>query len=371
MTGMKEVIATVEMGPNYVFHLLAVAGIGFRSEYGETYAHTVEPGDLAFLREHAGLLWFLDGRGGALAGKGVFAPAYLSLDTEHDFEKYFALACRGFLGEPGPFLARYGERLRGLNAWLDPMDEAYFAGVLALGPAADPVTAVFRELGAVYARNLATYAREVWPAERPALERLASHLNDFLRGRGIIGAWERLTGLPFLFAPYQIVLVSATANGPDMNSLGYDRNVFYAGTDFDDIVHRISHETGSHLLIDLVKQVGEPDPEGKVRLPADWHRPGATRSGGGGPAAADAPAAASEEEARPRYDFALFYRAYENLCLFYNKRLLGAPGLDYMGPSYEPERFCEVYGRLLGAEPKLTPAELIRRALEELEPAGR
>ncbi len=70
----KPIVATVEVGPNYIFHLMAVAGVGFESEYATTYGASVEPEDLETLRALHGRLIFQDGHGGELASIALFIP---------------------------------------------------------------------------------------------------------------------------------------------------------------------------------------------------------------------------------------------------------------------------------------------------------
>jgi len=82
VTGGKHVVAVVEPGPDYSFHLLAVARVGFAGEYAERHRATVSAADRRCLEEHAALLAFGDGRRGKLTSLLVFLPAYLNLDAE-------------------------------------------------------------------------------------------------------------------------------------------------------------------------------------------------------------------------------------------------------------------------------------------------
>lgn len=323
----KRIKAVVEKGPNYVFHLLAVAGVGFESDYGRRYRHTVGPDDLALLRRHRDLLVFGDGRGGALWPLLIFLPAYLGLDSQAAFGEFYALLDQGFAGgDYAPFLGRYATGLARLRDWVVYVDERWLAGLAQHRGAV-------RDLGTVHGRNLPAYEREVWPAERPALAELAGRLNAHFEGKDVIGAWERLTGLAFKAEVYEIVLVSAIANGPNANSLGYERNVFWSGSDFGWLTEFISHETGSHLLIDLMKE----------------------RMGG----AASAEAADGGDPGR--YDFDLLYRAYENLVRFYNMSVLETDDIYGLGDHYFTRPFEAIYRELHAADPGLSPREMLER----------
>ncbi|HCJ10626.1 MAG TPA: hypothetical protein DHW14_05615 [Clostridiales bacterium] len=334
---MKPIEAVVEKGPNYAFHLMAVAGVGFESDYGERYRHTVTAEDRALLAELRDPLTFGDGRAGPLVLPVIFLPSYLNLDTVPAIREYFERLDRALAGDPQAFLGRYRAPLRRLcEDWVETVDERWLAaGAGFRGPIA--------RLGRLFVRNFPTYEAEVWPAERPGMEEVASRLDRHFAGRDVIGAWERFTGLEFRAARYQIVLVSATKNGPDANSLGYDRNVFYPYQDFDTLTQLMSHETGTHLLIDLIKAFTWPDADGRVRL---------------------------RGKGRPLYDFDLVYRGFENLCRFYNSLVLGAPVLYDMGRDYRTEEFDAVYRRLHASQPDMKPLEMLLAAVEELGGAG-
>lgn len=57
----KRIQAVVEKGPNYIFHLMAVARAGFASPYAETYRFSVEPEDLKLLERWRARLVTADG----------------------------------------------------------------------------------------------------------------------------------------------------------------------------------------------------------------------------------------------------------------------------------------------------------------------
>lgn len=328
----KPVVAVVERGPNYVFHLLAVAGVGYQSDYGERYRHTVNPRERQWLESLRDLLTFQDGRSGALVSPALFLPAYLSLDSAEAFWEYFDRLARG-PEDPDAFLERYRPHLQELTAnWVQVYDQRW----LAEGRG-------FREtllqLGEVMARNHEPFCADVWPLEQPGIAAVADRLNHHFAGHDVIGAWERFTGLDWKSDSYQIVLVSPIKNGPQANSLGYERNVFYPYSDFDWMTRFISHETGTHILIDIIKGSTPAGSGGRVRL------------GEGGSA----------------YDFGLVYRGYENLCRFFNGLILGLhDDLYAMGPDYRSDEFQRVYREKWEREPMTAPLALLVEAVERL-----
>lgn len=133
-TPAKSVRAVVEIGPNYIFHLLAVAGVGFESGYAARYRHTVRHEDVALLRASAHLLTFAEGRAGELVEVAVFFPAYMNLAGEREIREYFDLLERGIAGDHGAFVERYRVHLEKWRLWPPAQVDKYFAGMGLLGP---------------------------------------------------------------------------------------------------------------------------------------------------------------------------------------------------------------------------------------------
>ncbi len=339
----KVIRATVELGPNYLFHLQAMARAEFDSDYADRHRGSVKEADLGVLEEYRSRLAWADGHLGDLTIPAVFLPAYLGLQSAAALEEYFGLLGRAIEGgEPGPFLRRYAERLARTAHWWEEIDAAW----LDARRAPTGLGRALETLGAIYVGNFASYETGVWPAERPGIEAAADRLNGHLAERDVIGQWERLTGLAFRTELYEIVLVSAIKNGPNANSLGYDRNVFYCGSDFDWLTQFISHETGSHILIGLLKDYVRPAPRDTATAQAA--RAG-ERAGPGAPA----------------YNFDLVYRAYENLVRFYNILLLGRADVYPMPDHYRGPEFEAVYRRLYAENPRLSPREMLEGGLRE------
>lgn len=322
---MKPIVPTVETGPNYVFHLMAAARIGFDSDYAGRYGDTVVPGDLALLRENSQRLSFGAGRGGDLVETLIFLPAYLGLDSPGELAEFFRVLCADVgAGEPAGQLRRYGRRLAGMLDWVSGDD--FSARYRWLGGSLD----LIRQLGDVYVRNFPAYLKHVWSAEEPPMLEVAEQIAGSVGRRDLIGDWERLTGREFRADRYEIVLCSAIRNGPNANSLGYDRNVFFSGSDPAFLTEFISHETGTHILIDLMKS-------------GFWREAG--------------------------YPFGLAYEGYENLSKFYNAFILGRRPATYK-VSRADDRWQEVFARVHAAGRGATPEQLFAAGLAEMAPPG-
>jgi hypothetical protein len=316
---VKSILVAVDKGPNYIFHLAALACAGFRSDYVDEYARTVAPGDLEILRRHGDRLnfGFGSGHGGDLASLLVFHPAYLDLDSVQEFREFFALLDGGLAtGTFARFLARYSKEHDELRNWTFEVDERWLSPFRGSRD-------VIGELGGVYERTLPAYDSAVWPVESGKMAGAAERLNGYFAERDMIGKWEEVTGLTFKCPTYRIILCSALKDGPNANSLGYEKNTFYYGYGFDWTTDFISHEVGSHILVDVWKE--------------------AMASGGS--------------------DY-LAYRAVENLARFYNFRVLGKETLYGMSGQYYCDEFRSVYAEIAARESCIEPGRLFREGLD-------
>lgn len=316
----KKVRAVVEVGPNYICHLMAVARLGFDSDYADRYLHSVRAEDLDWLQEHQHLLQWSDGHAGVLSQLVFFVANYIGLHTRKDLERFFKLLIAGLENEDyAPFLNAYKRELENLKAWMYTVDEKWLAMFA-------PYLAQIDRLREIYIGNFAKYLDHVWPHECDELCRVANKLNSFFADKDIIHQWEIRTGREFKFSEYQIVLCSAIKNGPNANSLGYERNIFYHGSDFEWLTQFISHEIGTHILIDIFP-------------PFDPHR--------------------------TREEFDILYRGYENLCRFYNSLILDQDIIYSMSHRYHGEEFHEIYSRIYHDNPSLDAKELYQLGVSE------
>lgn len=317
-TSHRSIRVVVDPARGYVFHLLAVAGVGYDSPYGERYRNTVPASDRELLATHARSLSFADGQLGPLAAAFVFLPLNMGLDSGEALAEFFSLLLAGVEGETDPFQERYRQELDRVRLLL-PFDAAEY--LPALAPYRDQVAGI----AGVYRRNWDVYLRHVWPAERPTLEARAAMLESRLRDMDLIRRWEEATGTTFKLDRYELALSSAMAGGPDAVSVAYGRNHFHHDRDPDHMVQFISHEVGTHVLIDSFNQVM---------------------------ASGMAP-------------FPTVYAAYESLALFYNREaVLGPDGFMMALPEYDSTRFARIYGQLREADPEITPDELLGRGIQ-------
>lgn len=313
----KPIAIIVPFGPNYLWHVLAVARIGYDSDYAERYLHTIAAEDRACLQKNEKLLSFGYGEGGALSGFFTALPSWLGLETENDFAAYFDALDTAFQrGSLIPFVEAFTAA-----DWTDP----FMAEVLTRPDLPSDVI-VLREtamrLGDVYLRHLGRYQRDVWPHAAAAMRIRMDELNGYFCRRDIIAEWERLLGIRFAADRYRICLCYANKNGPDYNSLGYSANLFYYDKPLPQTIHFLSHEVGTHLLIGLYYDLA-------------WAN---------------------------TYEHQQLYSAYECLAMFYNRLIMGGETLAYTLPRMNDRRHLEIYAAAYVKGIK--PAELLQAALQ-------
>jgi hypothetical protein len=326
----KQVRAVVRCMPNYILHVMAVARINFDSEYASRYADTLETADLDTLEKHRDLLLtFGRGKHESIADVIIGFPIAFRLDDLTSLEEYFSVLISGLeKSDMTDFSRRFDQGLSDFHRWLpfDVNDLVWFVRHLD----------AIRETAGVILHNFSQYEESIWPEERQELEAVAGRVNKALGKRDYIGEWETITDLRFKSDHYDILLCSAIEGGPNANSIGYDQVIFFHRTPFDKLIQFISHEIGTHLLIDIYSDL--------------------TSTG--------------------QFDRATVFAAYECLAKHYNSRILAGKDLVYELTGLPEEKYLPVYAQLQGANPNIKAPELLRVALESIgsaeeQPRGR
>jgi hypothetical protein len=277
------VIFTDRLGPNFLWHMLAVTKISYDSEYADRFAESVQAKHRETLAGYERLLRFGEGETSALTGFFTFLPGWLRLESTSGFERYFTAMDRCLTeGSLRVFVEEFREA-----DWTDPWFHHF-----TTDPGFPPSPVLRRaaeDLAAAYTESFDRYRDEVWPiARREMAPRLAELMNVFAL-RDYVIDWEAALGLAFESPSYEIVLCHSNKGGPDCNSLGYCGNLFNYSKPFDRTWQLVSHEIGTHLLFGSVMDlIGEG-----------------------------------------RYEQSKLYFAYEVLAMFFNKRVLGRGTLAY------------------------------------------
>jgi hypothetical protein len=314
---LKRVIFTTRLVPNFLWHMLAVAKIGYDSDYSDKWRHTISEQDLLLLQSHRPLLKFGEGSGGALSAFFAMLPAWLPLETQSDLRNYFTaldrtLQARSLQPIADSFpQADWTDRFlrEDLAHWDFPDDTSFLRSASS-------------DIASMYLRHFDRYLTDIWPTALPSLESRARQLQEHFDRTDYIAAWENLLGLTFASPQYEMVVCFANKTGPDFNSLGYSGNLCYYDKPFDKTWQFVSHEIGTHLMIDSL-----------FRLSAE-----------------------------PGIDFRKLYAAFETLAMFFNRRLLKVDQLAYQIPQFDDTRHLELYDRIY--RDGISPDQMLRMALE-------
>jgi hypothetical protein len=319
----KRIIFTYNYAANYILHIFAVAKSSYDSEYADRYRSTVQPQDLGFLESHRYLLEFGNGQTGPFTPLCLFLPAYLDLRTKDDFVNYYHSLNNGLENNNfSKFLQRYP------IDWGDPfLSASYKALMLELsdeewGKTIKPLMPKFRKVAQIFINNTDGY-KQVWKQAELVLKERAEKWNKHFDKSNIIQEWERITGKTFLKDKYYILLCYANKNGPDANSLSYNKNIFYYSSSDEYIREFVSHEVGTHLLFELFYPSGFDSEFDQVR-----------------------------------------YAALESLAMFFNLKVLKSEGLSYDLPQFRCGEFLSLYGKHYYKGIK--PEELMELTLKEM-----
>gem|GEM_PF-5445679 len=184
-------------------------------------------------------------------------------------DEYFSLLTNGLMRRDcADFYERYRSAFDRLRCWTHDVDHRWLLAHHRHH------TGTIGSLGEVYIRCYPTFSEQVWPDEQRRLRRSADKLSTRLTDLQLIAAWEQETGKRFHFDHFAVVFCSSSEGGPDANSLGYERTVSCSGRRPDALLQLVSHEVGTHILIDTFKALWT---EGKFEL--YWGSPAITTFG--------------------------------------------------------------------------------------------
>lgn len=314
----KPIHFTTRLGPNFLWHMLAIGRIGYNSEYADRFEDSIPPDDLKELQRHSGLLRFGSGEGGDLAPFFSTLPGWLHVESRQDFAAYFhaldqALAKKSF----GPLTEAFPH-----IDWSDPL----VSPAMMRWEFPDDTSSVCkaaRTLADIYLRAYDEYVTEIWPIAQEEMDRRVEDLARHFDTQDYIALWENCLKLCFRAPVYEIVVCFANKNGPDYNSLGFNGNLIYYDRPFDRTWQFISHEIGTHILIDSMYTLAF--------------------SG--------------------KYEWEKLYGAYEVMAMYFNRRILGLETLAYEMPHFDDKRLLEFYARTYVEG--MAPSDLLRQAAEE------
>lgn len=243
----KQVLCIVEDIPSYLGHILSVSRVGFESDYSDKYSSTIEPADAKWLKENEDVFKWGNGKAGSLTGYGLFILGFVNPDGTDGIESYFdALISLIDTGNCDQMLRNFPSLIRFHEQW-GPLDH----------PDAIEMLKSNREnivrFSKILCRNWENFEKDVWPNEKDTVSAKAAEINKKLEKVDSIARWENATGFPFNYEKYEYILSSGMKNAPRFNSLGYGKNWVYY--DIPLLFEGILHEVGSHVLIDLHREL--------------------------------------------------------------------------------------------------------------------
>jgi hypothetical protein len=312
----RPVHVSASLATNYFYHLLAVARVAYDSEYADHYARAVSNDDIAFLASHRSLLSFGAGAAGPLCDVIYGLPLTLQLSSIAEVREYYHILDQALVSSDFSILSRQFDLAPGRFYPFFIMDAADFDLLREYQPS-------IQALGAIVLRNWASYEADVWPEVHTAILTVARSIEAAFLDRDAVGAWEKLTGSVFSRPCFSIELASAMKGGPNANSLGYGRVVFWSGTALEWMCDFISHEIGIHLIFPAYREL--------------------LLSG--------------------NQDSRILYHANECLAMYLNQRLLGRPVKYQFREEFHVDEYLSSYHLQLEANPNLHAGELLLAAL--------
>jgi hypothetical protein len=314
----KKIMLRVDPFPNYIFHVYSVAMINGRdSPYRQKYINTVSDADREYLYGNRNLLAFGNGDGGELVQMIPFFPLYVRPETHTEIEEYYGLLSGAVTGKDASlFLDKYKGRYAELGRhWgVAANFEEY---ILNLEKYKNKITAI----SSIITDNYHSFLEHAWPEEKNTISGQIGRLQPLVDKGGFIQEWEKTTGFVFEYPVYEINLYTSLENVSNAVSAGYDRNHFLYEGEEKSFLTFISHETGTHILVPLWKDI---------------------------------------DIFIEKYGYSRVYKGYETLANYYNQRITGTMRMR----DYDSDGFYKIYREIEGENPNIKPSELLETGLE-------
>jgi len=313
---------------NYIASIYSLAEVVFGCDTLLRYVK-MDSVDMQTLKKGRYLFQFGNGLSGELTYPTFFLPSYLGISSAKEYVAFVDDLKKGLQqNDFTAFLKKYpvdfsDKFLAGKRQFFARSNEEWSREVR---PKLDEY---FRVLN-VFVKYAYEYERRFWKEDRRILQARADVLNQKFADEDIIARWEKLLGMRFN-GDYHISLCRYNGDGPDANSLSFDRNLFYAGSDDGYLFDFISHEVGTHLLYEDAFSTDE------LKVLRDTHE-------------------------RP------FYAGFETLAMFYNQQLLGRK-LCYNLDFFKGNEYGAIYKNAY--HQGIRAAELLRIGVELMVERGK
>ena len=243
---VKEVKCTVEIMPNYMWHLFTLADIWDQgtdqSLYFQQYASTVPTSDLTTLHQYKDLIVWQNGNTSILTSLLFFTPFHTH-KSDTAYLQYLDALSKTF-----KTIA---------TAWTNFYTQYPTDSRSPLCTIAPEHVIIFDTIKNIIIRNYPTYQHKVWPKVEPILQQIKKSIDSTFADQMIIKNWEEKLNMPYLGEGFYPVLTYA--NGidrhlPSANNLSASRNNFgVTGTNLS--TDLIIHEIGIFTLLPILKSI--------------------------------------------------------------------------------------------------------------------
>ncbi len=235
----KSIEACVESAPNYLFHLLSVANIGYDNTYSEKHMGSISAEDRELLKSSARLIEVPSQYQYNFAWLLVFFPGYMNLEDD-EIRAYFQELKHVFKEKEWQrFEEKYSNDLNYARKQFGDFRE-YLERLINSAPQEDIDNSV--KICDVIMNNYAFYRDNIWEEQKAILQSKADSLNIFLNEYPPFDSISELVGVKYDDDKFRVTLCSSIENGPDAMDLGFDKNLHYYNRRNEDLRHFILHE---------------------------------------------------------------------------------------------------------------------------------
>ncbi|HLP05990.1 MAG TPA: hypothetical protein VK152_11235 [Paludibacter sp.] len=242
----KKVKCSVEIMPNYLWHLFAVANLWNieKSDYADKYRSTVAKNDLDYLYQQRSLITWGNSTSGMFASFLFFTPFVNEMPENGYFAYLDALEKAAKTSEWLPFMEKYCPQ--------------YINQIGSIKTSSEDIE-VFCRIKGIIVKNFSQYKTRVWPEEKSRLYKLKAKIDVAFQNDAMISRWESALNTKYPEQDFYAVLTYP--NGidtglPSANDFSSSRDNFgVAENNIDQCIDLIIHEIGIFCMMPLLHEL--------------------------------------------------------------------------------------------------------------------
>ncbi len=246
---LKRVECKVEIMPNYIWHLFAIANLwdNENSPYGERYGYSVPAEDIGFLHQNREYIIWGHGRASEFTRLLFFIPFSHEISPD-DFFSYLDDIVE---------TASDGDWLNFLKEYCPQCIEANISFIFN-----DEQIVIFERIANIIKSNFSHYRNEIWGDVKQYLEKEKARIDSAFHNNHIIHSWEVALDMEYPGDGFYPVLTYANGmdNLPSANNLSDSRNNFGVpenSTQYN--IDLIIHEIGVFALMPVIRSLFTDD----------------------------------------------------------------------------------------------------------------